>query len=243
MPTYRHGKSARVLLDGAPLYDILNTANIDLDADTAETSHFGDDDRTYVAGQRSGTFSASGMMDGSATEIDAAVDTLLGTTRDVALSYLPEGWAVGRHAVVGKVHPTAKNVSAPASDVVAVSIDAQFTDRAGRGYALAPLAARTATSTSFGTVDTGATTFNTAGLRTAVHVTALSTGAGTDLTVRVQDSADGNTWSDVATIAIDSTGPTGTITETTGSVARYLRAQLTGINAASATFAVAVGKL
>jgi hypothetical protein len=72
MPTFTHGKEAvfKVADSGATLRDIstvLNSVSLSREADTAEVSALGTDDKAYIAGLRDATISIEGMADVPAT--------------------------------------------------------------------------------------------------------------------------------------------------------------------------------
>lgn len=91
------------------------------------------------------------------------------------------------------------------------------------------------TATSGASVDGAAST--SFGLAAYLHVTAFS---GTSVTVKLQDSADNSSWSDIsgaAFTAVTAVGAQRISTATNATVRRYVRATTTG-TFTSATFAV-----
>lgn len=97
MPNFRHGKQAHVgvFLAGSTwdLSDTLDGAELHRLVDTAEVTHFLDDDREYLAGLRGAEFSLSGHYD--KTDADLLVD-YLGSTYLPRFNYGPESTQVGR---------------------------------------------------------------------------------------------------------------------------------------------------
>ncbi len=73
MPTFKHGKNAYFALDGTSgslvnISDTLNEISMPREVETAETTAFGQGDKTYISGLADATVSLSGMF-------DATVDT------------------------------------------------------------------------------------------------------------------------------------------------------------------------
>ena len=60
-PTFRHGRSVRVAIDQHDMSPILNSVNQTASADSPEVTSFGDDDRTYIAGTRTGSVGFEGL--------------------------------------------------------------------------------------------------------------------------------------------------------------------------------------
>ena len=63
MPTFRHGKNTAVFVDEFDFTTYFNDATSTSNIDTAETSAFGTDAKTYIVGHTDGTISLSGMFD------------------------------------------------------------------------------------------------------------------------------------------------------------------------------------
>jgi hypothetical protein len=99
MPTFRHGKKTRVFINGTDMSPFLNEATTTQEIETAETTTFGDDDKTYMTGLSDGTISSSGLFDSSVGASDAVLSGLI-ATEDNAVSVFPEGTGIGRRAVL-----------------------------------------------------------------------------------------------------------------------------------------------
>jgi len=125
MPTFRHGKNAyfAVVTPSGSTINLssgLDTVSFDRDVDTAETTHFGDDDRTYLAGMRGATFSASGNFSSTHAE---TIESLLGASTNPQFRFGPEGAASGRRRLEGDFILTSFSEGASASDKVTMSFD------------------------------------------------------------------------------------------------------------------------
>lgn len=130
MPTFRHGKSAdfRIGSSGAPstataISDALTDVSFPRSIETAETTSFGSNAKTYIVGLSDATISVSGRFDAT---YDAQLAGLVGVD-SVAFSYGPAGSTVGFIRYNGTCVLTSYEVSAPIGDVVSFSAEFQVT--------------------------------------------------------------------------------------------------------------------
>lgn len=129
-----HGKGAAVSVDNASgtLVDIsafANSVDMPRPIDTAETSTFGQNAKTYIAGQNDSTVSISGLYD-AATDamLSAVMDALANDTlASVTVQYRPAGTGVGKPQYVCEVIWTSYDVSAGVGDPVSFSLEGQRT--------------------------------------------------------------------------------------------------------------------
>lgn len=229
-----HGKSSSVLFASTDLSAYLNSWDTTLTADTAEVTCFGNGSKAYIAGGKDATVSLSGFFDGSASAVDSVLATAIGGTRVLTLSEAGVG-TIGNRALVGQAIHTSYQVSAPVGDAVTISAEAQVTGGMASGVVLADLTARTAAGNTTA-VDNAASSAN--GAMANVHLTAFT---GTNITVKVQHSADNSTWVDLITFT-QLTAAGSENKTVTGTVNRYLRVNLSG-TFTSATLAVAAARL
>lgn len=217
---FKHGKSTRLLFNASDLSAYFRDASASRSVETAETTAFGQDAKTYIVGLEDGTLSASGMFDGAQGAVDDVLRTALGGDANDVISVFPEGLSVGKVALSAAVKRTSYEVSSPVGDVVATSLEVQADGGIDRGIALAAAAAVTASGTS-AAQDNGASSAN--GGVGYLHVTGNDRNGSTAL--KVQHSADNVTWVDLITFA---SVPTNTATServaVTGTVNRYVRA-------------------
>jgi len=61
MPTFKHGKNAQFELEGTNLSNTLNEITLPREVETAETTAFGDQDKTYITGLSDATVSLSNV--------------------------------------------------------------------------------------------------------------------------------------------------------------------------------------
>ena len=134
MPTFKHGKNAYLSLDGTAgtLVDISNTLNeisMPREIETAETTAFGNGDKTYITGLGDATISLSGMF-------DATTDTLIagdianlksGSVSSLTFEYGPAGSVSAQPKFTGEALITSYEVSSPVGDVVTYSLELQVT--------------------------------------------------------------------------------------------------------------------
>lgn len=134
MPTFKHGKNAYLSIDGTAgtLVDISNTLNeisMPREIETAETTAFGQNDKTYITGLGDATISLSGMF-------DATTDTLIagdianlksGSVSSLTFEYGPAGSVSAQPKFTGEALITSYEVSSPVGDVVTYSLELQVT--------------------------------------------------------------------------------------------------------------------
>jgi hypothetical protein len=238
MPTFRHGKQTSVLLNGTDMSPFLNEATSTQEIETAETTTFADQDKTYIVGLSDGTISTSGLFDQSAGASDAVLSGLI-ATEDNTFTVLPEGAVAGRRAVVANGQMTSYEVSSPVGDVVSISAEIQADGGLYHGLALNGLQVVSASGVS-ASYDNTAATSN--GIIANLHVTANTRDGAT--TVKVQDSADGLTWADLVTFTnVSASATAGESVTANGTVNRYLRAEHTlAGSSGSVTFHVSAAR-
>jgi hypothetical protein len=129
MPTFRHGKSTVFKVDnsGGSLTDISNTltdVSFPRSVDTAETSAFGDDAKTYIVGLSDATVSVSGNYDAT---VDAHLAGVLGQAATLSFEYGPEGSTSTFVKYTGECILTSYEKSGAIGDVVTYSAEFQVT--------------------------------------------------------------------------------------------------------------------
>lgn len=109
-----HGSNSDIVVDTTNLSQYVDSVTHDRSVDTAETSTFGNDDKTFIAGLEDGTFSLSGHWD---TTGDGALDgTFDGAL--VALTYGPAGSAGGAIAYTCSALVTNYSITSSVADRV-----------------------------------------------------------------------------------------------------------------------------
>ena len=238
MPTFRHGKRTAVLFNGTDMSPFLNEATTTQEIETAETTAFADEDKTYIVGLADGTISTSGMFDSSAGASDAVLQGMI-QQDDNTFTVLPEGSALGRRAILANGMLTSYEVSSPVSDVVAISAEIQADGGLIHGVDLTgqQIVAASGVTTA---VDNGGSTAN--GGLFNLHVTANTRDGAA--TIKVQHSSDNLTFADLVTFTSVSASTTvGESITSTGTVNQYLRAEHTlAGSSGSVTYYVAAAR-
>lgn len=129
MPTFKHGKNAQFTLAGTNLSDTLNEITMPREIETAETTAFGTQDKTYIVGLSDATVSVSGMFDAT---VDGAISTVIanlksGSIASASFEYGPTGSAASSAKFTGNVLITSYELSSPVGDVVTYSLEMQCT--------------------------------------------------------------------------------------------------------------------
>lgn len=219
MPTFRHGKRTVVLMNGTNMSPFLNEATQTQSVETAETTTFADNDKTYITGLGDGTISTSGLFDSTAGASNDVLTGALGL-EDNTFTVLPEGATLGAESVIANGQLTSYDVSSPVADVVSISAEIQADGGLFSGRALNGLT-NTGTSASLASINDGAATDGGALFNLHV-VTNTRDGAAT---VAVQHSADDTTFVDLVTFtAVSASATSGESITSTGTVNQYLRA-------------------
>ena len=191
----KYGAGTSLWLDLVDASGFVNEAGLDVSVDTADTTTFQPGAspawKAFIEGDAFAKVTAKGFYD---LVNDA---TMMANIRDggSVLTYGPQGIAaVGDPARLVWVHATSVAESSPVGGAVLLS--AAFTGDAavGLGWALHAMTTDSGTTTGASRNDATATT---TGWQAHLHLTAVS-GAPTSWTVKLQDSADGTTWADVA---------------------------------------------
>lgn len=246
MPTFRHGKGTRVLLDQYDLSAYFKDASSSRIVETGETTGFGSQAKTYIIGLSDATVSLSGMFEATDTVGEKGVDPVLtaALAQDAGdyLTHCPGGFAVGRTAQIGLVKETKYEVSAPVGDIVSISVEFQCDGGLDNGAVLAA-----ATTVSTATVTNGTNVDNTVltstGAVANLHVTSNANTAATN--IKVQHSVDGTTFVDLVsfTAVSASTKATQQVTVASGTtINRYVRAVATTTATGAVTYTVAFAR-
>lgn len=129
-----HGKSTAFKLDNAAgsiidLSAFLEDVGFPRNIETNETTTFGKNSKTYIAGLADGTISLSGKWDSTPdTQLAAILAAhMAGTTLTVSFEYGPVGSGSGALKYLGEAILTSYEVSSPVADVVTFSAELQIT--------------------------------------------------------------------------------------------------------------------
>lgn len=186
---FTHGKNTSVWWNSADVSGYLDSAGASLDVDTAETTTFGKNWKTYQAGLIGATLPFTGKYDATA---GLAIEGQLATDSGV-LTFCPGGGAaIGDRARLASVTSTNYAESAPVGDIVAFQWSAMAETVVGLGWVQHPFAEDT--NTTVGTSYNG-TAATTTGWTAHLHVSLVDGGSWV---VKIEDSADNSAWADVS---------------------------------------------
>ena len=130
-PTFRHGKGAVFYFStiGSTVGAInmssgIDTTDLERAVDKAETTTYGDNDKTYLAGLRDATISASGPFSSTHAK---KFEAMLGNSTGGYFIFGPEGTSTGRRKYKGACIIESYKVGAPVGDKVTLEVGLQMT--------------------------------------------------------------------------------------------------------------------
>lgn len=229
------GRRAKVLIGEYDLSAFLNNVSAVRNADLADVSVFGDQDREFLKTMQGASATLSGFIDTVAGASEPVLSSFLTGTSTRAVSIFWDADAIGSPGICGAGWEGSYEDSAPVDGVQAIAANLAFTGRVDRAVSLHALGAETGTG-AYTSVDGGAATTN--GAVANLHVTAA--GASGTGTVLVQDSADNMSFLTIGTFS-NFTAATSQTLEISGTIRRYVRANLSSARNTQ-TFAVAFGR-
>lgn len=234
-----HGKSVVFLLDEYAPYSRFHTGTITRSKDVAESKGFGQNWRQRpVDSFRDGGLSLEGEFDVAAGLSQAALDDLAEQQTPAILTLGVGGMAVGSLVDMGQMVLEDVHFSQfEKESLIGLAAEFKSDDRIDIGVSLHALGAETATG-NYATVDeTAATSQGGVG---HLHVTAVT---GTGIIIKIQDSVDGSTWTDLITFAaVAAAGAQRIELGSTAAVKRYVRAMISAGTITTITFAVAFAR-
>lgn len=235
--TFKHGKDCEVVIGAFDLTTFFKGANFSADVDTAETSKFRDDWKTFVVGLGSGTVELDGFYDNVRTD---TVRTFVATDTPFIATVGPAGLKVGDGARLVKVESTTYEESSSVGDAVMMAWGLQSTEEVFFGVGLKDIEVGNTGNGNGTGVDMVAQVVG-ASWCFHYHLTALS---ATNITIKVQDSADNVSFADVASATSGSLTAVGSGRVTgTGTVRRYVRVIWTVVGGATtSTFTAAFAR-
>lgn len=219
-------KSLNAYFNGVPLACALTSIDGTAETEALDATTLCQSSRKYVQGLRNGTVSMSGLWDYDSTNLDeihnvfsAAYDN--GSTGHVIATLT--AIAHGVDAMLFSAKESSYSVDVQNGQLITCTADFQTVDGLNFGKVIFS-AAVNATSTNGTVVDNGASSSN--GGYFVISAQNPNEYAGN---VKLQQSTDNNTWTDLATLTLTGTGVKfeGLATEISGSVARYIRARAT----------------
>jgi hypothetical protein len=124
--SFIHGKSTFIMLNGYDITGYLNKIETPATSDTAETSVFGLNNKTYLPGLKDATFSAEGLYEGTAAKIDQILNSIL-SSQELGndIFWIPEGNVIGNKGYAMHMFQTAYNTTATKDDATRINVAGQ----------------------------------------------------------------------------------------------------------------------
>ncbi len=249
MPTFVHGKDTAVYIDEFDLSSYFTETSFSQENDTAETTAFGDTNKTFIVGLRNGTLSMSGLWSADTDGSDEELQALLGNATTPVITVREGAAAIGSGAIIAQADETSYAITSPVTDVHTISAEFQCTPNqvSNLTFALAGGVQLTAGASiahgslgNLSSVDNSASSAN--GGAGTLHVPTNTVNGNT--TIKIQHSANDSTWADLISFTVvGSTAKTSEIKAVSGTVNRYLRATAsTAGSSGSITFMVAFAR-
>jgi hypothetical protein len=246
MARYTSADVAFLLVDGYSLLG-LTTALDDggLQGDFEEVTPLGSAFKcSQYTGASASTISTEGFYDDTAGSTNAALVNRVTAGTDRILAFGRGGNTVGADFTGGLVKQAAYGRSI-ATGTFHKGKASYVVNARNEGKICAHLVARTTGASTANCDFTAAATAAATGAMAYLELNALTLGGYTNLTVKVEHSANGSTgWADLAVFTASTTAPTAQRVAFTGTVLRYMRVTHAWTGAGtgnSATFAVGVG--
>jgi hypothetical protein len=236
--SFVHGRHAEVVAADRDLTPYFRDASLSASKDTADATTFRSDWRSHLSGLRSATIDLGGLYESVATD---HVRGELTVDLPAVVTVGSGGLKPGDRAWLINAHTTSLDLSSPVGDVVAMDWSLQSTDPVFTGVGLKDVTAAVTAAGSGTVVDLGAAA---TGAPWCLHWHLVAINA-TNLTLSVQDSADGLTdWQPISGVTSGAQTATGAGRVVgTGNVRRYVRLAWTGTAITSATFTAAFARI
>ena len=249
MPTFIHGKNTAVYIDEFDLTSYFTDSSVTINNDVAETTAYGDTNKTYLLGIRSGTLSLSGMWSADTDGSDEERQALLGNATTPILTIREGAAAIGSRAIIAQANETSYAITNPVADIATISADFECTPNqvSNLTFALAGGVQLTAGASiahgslgALSSVDNAASSAN--GGAGTLHVPTNTVNGNT--TIKIQHSANNASWADLISFTvIGASTKTSELKAVSGTVNRYLRATAsTAGSSGSITFMVAFAR-
>lgn len=229
---FKHGKDSKVYVNSSDFSSYFNSVDVARTADVAESTTFGLGSKSYITGNKDGTFSVTGFFDATA---DGVLQPLLGGA-DMVFVLGVDGVDATDGCSFAKGNINNYGVSSAVGDIVATSLDIQADSGVYNGTVLENA---TVTATGSGTArDNAVATGNGGG---AFLIVQTASGTTPTIDVKITHSADNSTYADLVTFtqATSTTAEVKTVSAGT-TVNRYLKVQYT-VGGTNPSFAVIVG--
>lgn len=235
MATFTHGKAARLYCGSLNFSPYFHSVAPSASVDVSETSTFGVDDKTYVAGLGDATFSGEGYFDNDTPGAGSVLQASLGSATKQTFSVYPVGDAIGNTGGGFSADATSFEITADLGDVVGMSFEAQSSVGYERMHSVAGFGTRSAAGT-LTAVDAG-TIPAVSGGAGYLHVTELSG----SMAIRIEHSTDDISYTTLVNFGTV-TAVAGTRVTFSGTASRYTRLVHTPATTGTAAFVAGLAR-
>lgn len=230
-----HSRKTRAHVGQVAMACHVRQLGIDHAVDMTDVTTFCDNSLNYVEGVEGGSFSFGGFVDSTPADLFTPLENLRQAGVDSVVSVAPNGYAVGQQVWLAEAKLSELGHSSTVGDAATFQLGMMTEARPDLGVALHNVLTAETAGGNAAAQDNAASSSN--GGAGVVHCSAFS---GTNITVKIQHSADNSTWADLMTFT-QLTAVGAEHKTVTGTVNRYLRASWSG-TFTSATFAVAFAR-
>ncbi len=237
--TVIHGKNTRVYVEGYDLSNKFDAVSNEVDITEHETTGFGVDSKTYMAGLVDARLTAEGFWDTDTSNNNLTDDVLSAelAAGDSVWCVMYADTAVGDRGLGIQAIQSSYGQTSKVSEVTRVKADAQSQVAFDAIQTLHVKAQRT-TDGNGSSLDNGTSSSNGG----VGYLQVFSATGGNAITVKIQHSTNDIDWNDLITFTA-ATGITAERVTTTGTVNRYVRAAWTHETPpGAATFFVGFGR-
>lgn len=217
----RKGLYLEFWLDGYKLTPLASEVTPAIEYETIEAGAYNTPVKQYLCGRGDGSLEFAGFFDSTTTGASHEALKTVGIDKVVGVAYGNNAAPVQGDIACGMpVHQASYKVSAKISEVIAAQATLKSIGTALEwGKLLANLTGISADGNTT-SIDDGASSSN--GASAYLFISGIST--SDTIQVKVQDSPDNSTWSDLITFALDGSAIDGERATVSGAVDRYVRA-------------------
>lgn len=192
-----HGSKTEVFYNGFAISVYSSNSTTSRQRDKADASTYRSTTKRYTVGLADTTMTIDGFYDGEPDRIDQLMTAAINSDSEGVLSHFPAGCSVGARGKSVFATSTKYEISSPIANTVGVSMEASagISGIVDNVRSLVFEQAVTANGTS-AVIDYGAVSSKVGSL--TVHGFTV----GTNLVVKLQDSADNSTFADAATVTL-----------------------------------------
>ena len=228
---FGHGKNSTVYLNGLKATDYLSKIATKLSCSVHDSTPFGKNSKTFIAGIKDGGVNGAGLYDGDQVLVYDTFRRALGSSSDALWMAFWQGDVLSSPGMAYRSVNTDYTISSPVSGLVSITAGGQADNDVDIVKSLHALGAETSTGNG-PTLDESAA--SSAGCAAHLHVTAIT---GTNIIVKVQHGAasDMSDASDLLTFTSVTAALSAERQSASGTVKRYIRYNLSG-TFTSATF-------